>query len=370
MGVVVLRPRLAAHVAEQVTRPGGWPGLAEQVEEAGVAARDGGVALPGGLPRGGLLEAEAFGPGQFAVPVGVEAVVGLTSAAERLPAAGLPAVARALRVGQPGEEVVEQVVADQGVEVEAVQFAGRRLDPEFGHRDIDQPVEAAADRGGRGGVPGQLEPEAAVLGLEEGGDGPVLAVDLRPEGAAILQFGQGLEFAGALLGGPEGRAADAGQVEDGDGARRDRDARDLAREHAAEPDGGAGAVRLVVGPEGEDVRQGHAEAGHEPLPLALLVGPQDGSRGDRVVRIVGGGPRERLDQGVQDRRGQGSARGRVQGEVRERTRSLVSETTTKLPGRFDSITVQTAWSRASRAEAGEVLIGEDAHGNPTSGAYW
>ena len=148
-----------------------------------------------------------------------------------------------------------------------------------------------------------LQLQTAMIGLEECGDGPVLAVVLRPEDSPVLKFGKRLEFLGALFGRANCCPTDSGQVDDGDGAGRDGRLGDSVGDDAPQPNGRAGPVGLVVGAENQEMRQHHSQPGDQSLPLPLFVGPEDRGRLNRIVVVVLRGLLERGQQGVENRSG-------------------------------------------------------------------
>ena len=212
---VVLRPRLVDGAAEEVARRARWPRLAEALGERGVAVRRLLEPAPHVGPRP-LLPAQLLGRGEGAGLLGVEPEPLAADGAEGGPALRPLRLAERLGVVEPAEDVAVGVGREEGVEVVGLEAAaGEALDGEVG-----QLGEGAAEGLQRLGVAGDVEAEAAVFGGEEGEGRPVAAVDLGEDDAAVLEFGEGLEFAGERAGGAELAPAHAGEVDDGDGVRR------------------------------------------------------------------------------------------------------------------------------------------------------
>lgn len=65
------------------------------------------------------LEAQQLGPAERAVLLGVESILALAAAAERFPSARfrLPPGSNSFGLGEPGQEVIDGVFHEQGVEV-------------------------------------------------------------------------------------------------------------------------------------------------------------------------------------------------------------------------------------------------------------
>jgi hypothetical protein len=149
-------------------------------------------------------------------------------------------------------------------------------------------------------VLGRVQFQSALIGFEKGEEGPVLGVDLGPDRAPVLEFGQGLQRLGAGFHGPEVLPADAGQVEHGRMVVGHGDRFDLSSDGAPEPDGGAGPVFRVVVAQSEQLRHLQLKPGDDGLPLAVFVRPEDAGGGDLDFRIVDGGVADGLDKAVED----------------------------------------------------------------------
>jgi hypothetical protein len=124
-------------------------------------------------------------------------------------------------------------------------------------------------------VLGHVQTHAALVGLQEGHDGPVLGVRLRPDHAPVLQLGQGLQEVRAGFDRPQILAAHAGQVEHRHAVGWQSDIGRLARESrsAAKWPGQPVLGRVVA--QHQQFRQLALQARDHGLPLAVLVGPQD-----------------------------------------------------------------------------------------------
>src|SRR5207249_10783475 len=136
--------------------------LAAQLVQARISGGYGGVAFAGSFSGGFLLPAEVFCVVECSVTRRVKAVVCTTTAAQDFPAIGLPVVACALGIRQPGEQIVNEVLADQRIEIGAVECTTGRRSLQFGHRDIDELIEAAANGRRSRCIPGDLESEPPI----------------------------------------------------------------------------------------------------------------------------------------------------------------------------------------------------------------
>ena len=253
LGLVVLGPGFAGERRPASRRCPGRLGLAEQVDQAGVAGSGWRRTASRRSSRPASLWTQALSPDEFAVLDGVEAVVALAPAAEGLPARSPSAPespwgrrARSSRssTGSSLTSAVEVLVFERT----RVALALRSTTGTSSNFPSARRIDVAWP------VPGDIQPKPAAVGLEERRDRPVLAVVLRPEDAPVLQLGQGPQFGRTILGRPQGRTADAWQVEDRHEIRRYGHIGNASSQHRSQPDGGTDAIGLVIGPKREKLR--------------------------------------------------------------------------------------------------------------------
>ncbi len=176
----------------------------------------------------------------------------------------------ALGIVQPLEQAAHVVGMQQGVEEGRAQ---RRLLAQVGQRLVGQLEQRALHRLARGRI--RAHGDAQAVGrLQEAGDGPVAAVLVGEDNAAILQLGQELEWLGAFLHRSQLLAADAGQVDDGYTTTGWRLVVENTGDCAAQIDGRAGAaVRVVVaqGQQGQPQAQRRQRARQEDRQVLAPV---------------------------------------------------------------------------------------------------
>ena len=147
------------------------------------------------------MSPQPLGTFEFAVLLRVEPVLRLTSTAEGLPPPRFPPLPGALWIRKPGQQVVHRVIEYQLVEVVAVKRTELGLFQQIRDGFVNQLIERTMDRLQGGVVASDPQVQAALLGLEECADRPVLSVVLRPENSAILQLSQGAQLGGTFVGG-------------------------------------------------------------------------------------------------------------------------------------------------------------------------
>jgi hypothetical protein len=74
----------------------------------------------------------------------------------------------------PQEQIVYGIIGDQGFEIVAVEFSGRRFGLQLAYQYVGQFSCCSAERGCRGLITGERQVKTAFFGLELGSDGPVL----------------------------------------------------------------------------------------------------------------------------------------------------------------------------------------------------
>ena len=115
-----------------------------------------------------------------------------------------------------------------------------------------------------------------MLALEERAQGPVLAVFLAPESAAVLQFRDGGELGVILDQSQVGAQVSIGypwQIEHWHLVRQQTASLPVC--HHAEPGARPGALQRFVVTQREDLRHGRLQVNQHAFPVAPFVGPQD-----------------------------------------------------------------------------------------------
>ena len=204
--------------AEEVAPLGLRLRLAEQIDEPGIAGGGGGEPLPGGLPGGLGVEPELLGTDQFAVLDRVEAVIGPAPAAQasridpasqqgRTPSGSASQLSRSSTGSSTIRASKSWLSRGRTADLAASSATGTSTSFSTARRIASGVAASRARRRSR----------PPCSDWRNADEGPVLAVVLRPEDAPVLQLGERAEFRRALVGRPQGRPADAGQVEDRDG---------------------------------------------------------------------------------------------------------------------------------------------------------
>ena len=202
----------------------------------------------------------------------IDAVTGLCGRHKAAPSVALLAL-QACRVGHPAQHVVGRVGVQDLVQEGQVDLA--RLQRH--QRPAQQPRQCLLQGSQRRLVALHRQAQAAALAFEEGAQRPVLAVLLPPEGAAVLQFGNGRQLWVVFHRPQVGAQAAIGHARQVQHRHRALgQAARLAVGHHAQPGARPAALRRQVGAQRKQLRQGRLQLRQHAFPFTAFVGPQNG----------------------------------------------------------------------------------------------
>ena len=208
----------------------------EQLGYSRKSVRGFGEAGPGISPAARSLTESGSGR-HIRLGLGIELEDSLALGTEGVPTTVPHPGSRAVGVGHPAEDVAHEVHAGQLVEVGRVQAAA----PQLLNRSQGHLVERPEQRGD-GRMAGCDIEARPCGGAEKRRHGPIAAFRVVPEGAAVHQLDERLEFVGAVFAGSQLAAFHAGEVDDGGGFGGD-DVRCRARRSTTQRSQIAGPVR-------------------------------------------------------------------------------------------------------------------------------